>query len=190
MKVKYSFMFYKKAEKLINFVIEKKYHPIVIGKENIPATNFLLVGNHINLLDPALLIYGLDGREISFMAKKELFDNRLLGYLISKMGSFSIDRGHNDIKAVKKAISLLKDNRIVGIFPEGTRSNELLPFKKGACFVAKKGNVPMLPFGISGEYKKNGNLTLSIGNKIVYDDSLSVKENTDIVKEKVKELIR
>ena len=85
----------------------------LIGKENIPQTgSFILVSNHGSLLDPPLLGHAL-GRNISFMAKAELFKIPLLGFIIKSCGAYPVKRGIVDKNTIKNACEkLLNDNRI------------------------------------------------------------------------------
>lgn len=181
--------FYERVKTLTDLIIEKHYNPLIIGKKNIPNNNFIIISNHIDWKDPALLLYAIDN-QIKFMTKKEAFENRLVKWFIENMGSFPIDRNNMDLAAIKYTVKLLKEGNTVGIFPEGTRSKnkELLPFKSGIPGIARLSKTDILPCGISGEYKKNGNLTLNIGKPINYKEFKKTEEN-EYLREQVKSLI-
>lgn len=181
--------FYNGVTSLTGFYIDKIYKPEVILPEHIDLDkNYLFAGNHVHWLDPALVVYALDKLPIHFMAKKELFENYLLRYIVENLGAFPIDRGNNDIKAVKTAIKLLKDGENIGIFPEGTRNKTLWEFKKGIPKIANIAKKEIIPFGISGEYKYNGNLTIKFGQPIDFKD-IDKNKQDEYLKEKIKELI-
>ena len=181
--------FYNSIIKLSNTYIKLVYNPVIIGRDNIDDNkNYLFAGNHINWKDPALLIYGVDGNLINFMAKKELFDNKLLSPIVTRLGAFPIDRENGDMKAVKTAVNLLRNDHNVGIFPEGKRNNSLGDFKSGVPRIALMGNKEIIPFGISGEYIHNGNLTLVFGKPINFK-GIKKNEADEILKEEVKSLI-
>lgn len=192
---KQSIKFYNLGVFLSTFIIEKKFKAKVIGKENIPTNiPFIFAGNHTSFYDIPLLAVSSKSN-IHFMAKKELFEKKLINYILTKWGAFKVDRDNNDQEAVKYAIELLKEGNIVGIYPEGTRNKELiknneinlLPFQKGTVYIAKKANVPIVPFGISGEYKKN-KITINFG-KPIYLNKTSIKKGTTELEEHVKKLV-
>ena len=95
------------------------------------------------------------------MAKKELFSSKISNYFFRSMGCISVNRSIHDENAKSEAIDVLKNNEVLGIFPEGTvnktlyKDNEqlLLPFKYGAVSFAKKTNAYIVPFAINGKYK-------------------------------------
>ncbi len=143
------------------------YRPKIIGKKNIPKDGpIIIVGNHKHLYDQCLTIVATK-RGIHYMAKKEYFDDAKVAWFFKGTGCISVDRAHGDKVAQELAISVLKDNGAVGLFPEGTRNKTdaiLLPFKYGAVAMAKKTNAYIVPFGITGDYKfRSKNLTIRYG---------------------------
>ena len=168
------------------------YKPKIEGIENLECdTNFILAGNHKSLLDVPLLAISVE-QNVRFMGKKELFENNVTNYLFTKLGAFPVDREGIDIKAIKTAIRVLKDEEILGIFPEGTRnkSNEiLLPFKEGTTRIAIKTKKPIIPFGISGKYKIGGGITIKFGEAIDFN-TIKVEDENEYLRDKVKELIK
>lgn len=123
------------------------------GKANIPkGTPFILASNHISLWDPPILSAGT-GRPIAYMAKKELFENRIKGEAYYLLGTFALDRDQPSASTIKSALNVLKSSKNwgLGIFPEGTRSKDgkLQPLKAGVSGLAIKCKVPVLPAGIS-----------------------------------------
>ena len=127
----------------------------VIGKENLSKDkNYILCCNHISLLDPVYLI-ATHKRAVHFMAKDSLFKNKFFGWLITQLGAFPVKRGTGDMDSVRTTFTLLEQNEIVGIFPEGHRSKdgEVGIGKAGAALIAHKSGIPLLPAGI---YSKGG----------------------------------
>ena len=168
------------------------YHPTVIGKENIPkAGPILIVGNHKHLYDQCLTIISTK-RGIHYMAKKEYFDDKRVAWFFKGTGCISVNRKEKDEKAKELAISVLKDNGAIGLFPEGTRNKTkelLLPFKYGAVSMAKKTGATIVPFGITGDYQfRSHNLTIRYGKPFKVDD-LSLEEANQKLYEEVKSLI-
>ena len=186
---KYNLKFYRSIKKILTMPMKLVFNTKVIGLENLPDKPYILAGNHRNMFDVVILITNIDD-EIHFMAKKELFKVKILNSIFSKMGAFPVDRNSIDIKAVKESFRLLKSGEVLGIFPEGTRNktdNILLPFKEGVSSIASKINVPIVPFGISGEFKRN-KLRLNIGEPI-FINKIEKEKQTEYLEEKVKELI-
>lgn len=121
------------------------------NRQNVPGEGPLVViGNHRCWSDIALMALAVYPRQVHFMAKSEYSKNRILGFLIKYLGSFMVERGEADIKAVKTSLGYLKKGEVVGIFPEGTRNREdgLLPFKEGAFMIASRGKAKILPLAI------------------------------------------
>lgn len=130
----------------------------VVGKENIPKHGALLiVSNHLNLIDPPLLGVSIE-RLVIFMAKKELFRFRAIGYLISNLGAFPVHRNKVDRKALHRAALVLSSGLALVMFPEGMRSRtaQLRRAFSGAAFIALRNGVPVLPVGIAGTEKIKG----------------------------------
>ena len=184
--------FYKRLKKVMDVSMYVLFKPEVLGYENVKDKHgLILAGNHKSFLDIPLVISSVS-EDVHFMCKKELFDKQLLKYIFSKMGAFPVNRDGLDLKAVKTAIKLLKEDEIVGIFPEGTRNktNEiLLPFKEGTTRIAVKTKKKVIPFGISGKYKLGGGITIKFGEAIDFNDVEEEKQN-EYLHNKVKELIK
>jgi len=128
----------------------------VIGKNNLPKKQgYVLTCNHYSNMDPILLNIYLN-KKIRFMAKKELFNTKLKAWLFKKIGAFPVDREKMDISTFKFALNTLKDGKILGIFPEGTRNKtgneDLQEIKSGAIVFAGKVEAPVVPAVL---YKKS-----------------------------------
>lgn len=126
------------------------------GLENIPKVGPLIVApNHVSHLDPPVIACAMN-RQITFMAKAELFEHGLFGKLIASLGAFPVRRGEGDMEAIRLTLKLLEEGRAVLMFPEGTRGDgqTMLPFNKGVGMIAKRAGAPVLPVGISGTHRK------------------------------------
>ena len=127
----------------------------LIGKENIPQKgSFIMVSNHGSLLDPPLLGHAL-GRNISFMAKAELFKIPLLGFVIKSCGAYPVKRGIADKNTIKTACEKLSNNNSIGIFIDGTRQNNgrVNKPKQGAALLAFKNQKLLLPVAIVNSHR-------------------------------------
>ncbi len=116
--------------------------------ERIPREGGLVMAvNHISAYDPPVMGVSVP-REISFMAKKELFDNRAMALLVRGLHAFPVDRTRSDVAAVKEAMRRLRQDRAIGIFVQGTRSASGGEALDGAAFLAQRAGVPLQPAAI------------------------------------------
>ena len=122
-----------------------------IGRRHIPAGKVILAANHRSFLDP-FIIGTCVRRPIYFVAKREIFDNRLLGWLLNCLGAFPIRRGESDEESMATALTLLDRGEAVVIFPEGTRrrSGPLREPKRGVGRLALESGAPVVPIAIAG----------------------------------------
>lgn len=128
------------------------------GKENIEniKNSYILCSNHLSNLDPVFLLIS-NPRPICFMAKAELFKNKIFGWILKKLGAFAVERGRGDKKALINAENTLRHGDILGIFIEGTRSRtgDFLKPKSGAALLACKTGTQVVPVCITGGGKDN-----------------------------------
>lgn len=167
-------MFYRFARFLLKIVFKIRYKLVVHGNTNLPETPLVICANHINLWDPILLAIIFD-RPIRFMAKKELFDNKFLGFLLNKFGAFPVDRDNVNIKTIKDSIKLVKDNEVLGIFPEGTRVKTVSEenMKTGVAMIASRAGADVIPVFINSNYKFRSKVEVFVRDKIAissFDD--------------------
>jgi len=129
-------------------------HPVVHirGKENIPEDAAILCCNHSGLLDPVWVIaMAVPPKLPRCMAKVELFRNPILNWLFQKFGAFPVDRGNTDIKAIKTAMHVLRENGKLVIFPEGTRikNGAVGEAHTGTMLIATRTKTPIVPIYLS-----------------------------------------
>lgn len=147
------------------------------GRENIPkAGPFILASNHISYFDPPL-VGSFVRRELFFFAKKELFDNKLFGWIIWRTNARPVRRGQMDRQALATSLQILRDGYGLTMFPEGTRSRsrEFLPPKPGLGLLAAKALCPIVPAYIHGANRlkdcllRRDRLSVSYGEPISAD---------------------
>lgn len=138
------------GQELLGPVLRGYYRMSVTGAERFPASGpVVLASNHDSLLDIPLIVIAAP-RPVWFMAKRELFENRFGAWFFGALGGFSVNRGANDMRAVRAALAVLRRGRVLGMYPEGTRSRSFLPFLPGAAWAALATGAPLVPAGISG----------------------------------------
>jgi 1-acyl-sn-glycerol-3-phosphate acyltransferase len=125
----------------------------VRGYENLPKEgSFVIATNHLGIVDVPIAFYALDRWDM-FVMIGEKWERVSLFRWIGKYFNFVfIDRFNPDIKTLRKVISLMEENNILVIAPEGTRSRtgSLIEAKPGASYLATKLNRPIVPVGITG----------------------------------------
>ncbi len=176
-------MFYTIAKNILKPFLYIIYNIKVEGIENIPKEDgFLVCGNHIRAIDPILLGIALPCR-IHFMAKVELFNNRLLAILLNLLGVFPIRRGEADLKSIKTSLKLLGSNENIGIFPEGTRNKtEEIKAEPGIAMLSIKSKKGILPVSIKSNYKLFNRTKIVIGEMVYLDSYYGEKlKNNDYI---------
>jgi 1-acyl-sn-glycerol-3-phosphate acyltransferase len=127
---------------------------VVTGREHLrPSETYLVLSNHQSLYDIPVLFQAI-GPNVRMIAKRELFYVPVFGGALAAAGFIAIDRRDRNeaIRSLEIARSLLAGGTHVWVAPEGTRSKTggLLPFKKGAFYLAFEADVPILPVSLRG----------------------------------------
>ncbi|HCC34123.1 MAG TPA: 1-acyl-sn-glycerol-3-phosphate acyltransferase [Ruminococcaceae bacterium] len=151
----------------------------IVGRENVPKTGgIVLCCNHISYMDPVYLSLAVK-RPVFYMAKEELFNHRFLGWLLKSLGAFPVRRGAGGQSGIHTGEDIIKQGRIMGIFPEGTRSKDLTPqrAKSGVAMIAAQTGADVLPAAIAvkGKIRPFRRVTVRIG-KIIPNGELAVKQ--------------
>lgn len=147
------------------------------GLERVPATGPLIVaGNHLSYVDPVAHAYFVvkARRRPRFLAKRELFDHRMLGAALRALGQISVDRGTGDASPIEQAAIALQGGEVVVIYPEGTTTTTSADFspgrgKTGAIRLALATGVPILPVATWGGqfvWRKEGRQSFAFGRPI------------------------
>lgn len=175
----------------ILFVIEVK------GLENIPKEgSVILAANHKSNLDPVFIAVAVKTRDISAIAKKELFSFKPLGYLFKKLNVIPINRDNPDISTLKTVIKQLREGKAIGIFPEGRRytgPDECGKAKSGLAMFAIKGKAPVVPISIISNYKLFNKVIVYIDKPISFEDYYKEKlinEDYDRLSNEVMSIIK
>lgn len=158
------------------------YNFHIEGTENIPQDKALVMAsNHRSYADPVILTMPMK-KPVTYMAKEELFKNRLFGWFITKLGAFPVKRGAGDLQVIDDAVGILGSGRHLVIFPEGTRSKDgkVGKGKTGVALIAARSGADVLPCGIVFEGEKlhfRSKLTLRFG-KVIPAEEIAVTEGS------------
>lgn len=185
-------MFYRISKIVLRFILFFVFRIKTEGRENVPSEGgVLLAVNHRSNWDPVIAAIGCR-RKLRFMAKSELFKNKIFGALITSLGAFPVHRGKGDIGAIKSALGILKNNETMLIFPEGgrVRDEHLAEAKPGAVLLAIRAEVPVVPVYISGKYRWFSKLTVSFGEPVYYSEYYGEKAKVEELQAMSNELLK
>ena len=143
--------FYVISKAFVRLVLTIVGRISAIDSQNVPRTGPLILAcNHVAYLDPPA-VGCVAPRPVTYMAKKELFDIKLLGLFIRPLGAFPIDRSRGDTSAMKAAIAVLQTGACLGIFPEGTRNKDGTgKAQLGVALLASMSGATVVPTYVSG----------------------------------------
>jgi 1-acyl-sn-glycerol-3-phosphate acyltransferase/cytidylate kinase len=155
---------------LVRLYFRMMYKISIEGRDNIPEdTTVIYACNHRSNADPPLLGAWAKGK-FAFMAKEELFRNKLFAWLIRSLGAFPVARGKGDTGVIDTSVERLESNRSLMIFPEGTRSKDGKVGRghTGAALISARSGKQIVPSGICyGEKLKfRTHITLKFGPPI------------------------
>jgi 1-acyl-sn-glycerol-3-phosphate acyltransferase len=148
------------------------------GSENVPAEGgCIIAANHASYLDPPVVGCGVPHRVVRFMARDTLYKKGFVNWLFTHLATIPIARGKGDIAALKKSLHILKDGYCLGVFPEGTRTNDgqLQEAKGGIGFLIAKASVPVVPAYVDGTF-----VAYPRGSKTVRPARIRVRFGTPI----------
>ncbi|TYR82572.1 1-acyl-sn-glycerol-3-phosphate acyltransferase [Priestia megaterium] len=178
---------YTFARSVVRGILKPIYRYEVIGVENIPSEGgVLLCSNHIDNLDPPTVGVTCP-RPISFMAKAELFNVPVLKTILPKLETFPVKRGMGDREALRKGLTILKEGKVLGLFPEGTRSKDgkLGKGLSGVGFFALRSKADVVPCAIIGPYKAFSKVKVVYGAPIPMDHFRERRASADEVTEAI-----
>lgn len=157
-------------------------------KEKIPqSSGFVVACTHSGWVDILWLGVSMLPKQVHYMAKKELFQARLLRWLMRKLNAFPVDRDNPGPSSIKVPRKLIKEGKVVGIFPSGTRTSDgEAPLKRGAVTIASSSKAPVVPVAYSGPNNLK-DLLKRVKPKIIYGDPIHLRE--DISKKEATEVM-
>ena len=175
------------------------FHPTSIkGKKNLPKGRAILSVNHRSNWD--YVLFGINSTtKYRVLAKKELFRNKFFGFILRNFGGIEIDREANDINAIKTCMKVLKEEKKLLVFPEGTRLKDeslvMGEIKSGLALIAIKTKTPIVPVWVRNKPKLFRRSIYYIGKPFELDqfygkklDEQTLQEANQIVRAKMIEL--
>ncbi|MCL2677108.1 MAG: 1-acyl-sn-glycerol-3-phosphate acyltransferase [Streptococcaceae bacterium] len=151
-------MFYRFLRGLVAFLLfifngKAKYYNL--DRIPDPSENYVLVAPHRIILDPVYLAFATKPKQFIFMAKKELFKNRLFAWWIRKCGAFPIDRENPGREVIQYPVKMLKkSDKSLIMFPSGSRHSSEM--KGGVTLIAKMAKVRIVPAVYQGPLSMKG----------------------------------
>src|SRR5699024_5024494 len=123
----------------------------VYQKENVPQDKgFVLACTHTGWVDILWLGVSILPTKVYYMAKKELFEHGFTKWLMNALNAFPVDRENPGPSSIKQPVKYIKEGKIIGIFPSGTRTTEDVPLKRGAVTIASYAKSPIVPAAYTG----------------------------------------
>ena len=151
----------------------------VVGIKNVPKKGkFIFCCNHQSNNDIIILGTRILRRRFRYIAKEELFKNKVVGAVLKCLGAYPVKRGEMDLKAIKQTLGYLKEEKAVCIFPEGSRmeTSENNDIKDGAIVFALRSKAPIIPACIVRFPKPFRRNKLVIGEPIDFQNMEDFKD--------------
>ena len=154
-----SLRFYRFAKVVCNVVCKLWFKLEYYGMENLPTDRgYILVGNHQSYWDPVMMGLKLN-TTLTFMANEKLFHKPVLAPIIRGLGAFPVNLKKPDMTTIRTAKKVVKEGKVLALFPEGTRSHDgkLLKFKGGVIYIASVTGEDVVPvcitYGNGGKFR-------------------------------------
>ncbi len=167
---------------LFKTIVPVKYH----GLEHVCDLEapFILMGNHVHLLDPFLLAVAVPKYQVRFIAKKELWKNPVVAWFARNLKAIPVDRHNTDMEAMRACMRVTREGNVLGIFPEGTRHHKglMTELESGVAMIALRSKVPLVPVYITGTLGLFRPVHVYIGEPIQMEDLREMGVNTESCK--------
>lgn len=160
------------------------------------APPYVVIGNHRHALDPVVMAMGIPRHQIVFLAKKELAGNsKFLRNLLVRLHCILVGRHESDMEAMRACMKAVKMEKILLIFPEGTRHHkgQMEQIESGTALIAMRSKAPVIPIYFDRKLSFFKVTNLYVGEPIPYDDLLAQGINTEtceLMNERLRETFR
>lgn len=151
---------------------------------------YIIACTHTGWVDILWLGISVLPTKIHFMAKKELFESTFVRKIVEALNAFPVDRDNPGPSSIKTPVRLIKNKKVVGIFPSGTRTSEDVPLKRGAITIANYAKAPIVPAAYVGpnnfkEFFRFERPRIIFGEPIYLRKDLPKKEALDVMAEEL-----
>ncbi len=168
----------------ILYVFYKIFYRVkIFGKENLVKKGRNIVAcNHLCKMD-VFVVAAMYPNKTVFLSKIEWYKNKFFGWILKKLGSIPLDRDKPSLSSIKEAVKVLKDDKRLGIFPEGRRNfetNDLQQIKQGTAMFAIKGRSEITPVIIYDRLKMFKTCYVIVGKPISFEKYYDVKFTTEV----------
>ncbi len=164
---------------LFKSILPVKYH----GLENVNSLDapYIIMGNHITMLDPFMLAVAVPKQQIRFVGKKELWKIKPFAWFANSIRAIPVDRHNTDMEAMRACMRVTREGHVLGIFPEGTRHHGglMTELESGVAMIALRSRVPLVPVYIAGKLGLFRTLHVYVGKPIMMDDLREMGINTE-----------
>lgn len=141
---------------------------------------YIVIGNHVSLLDPIVVALAIPRYQVHFLAKKELAKPGIVRWFLATLHAIFVDRHNSDMEAMRACVRVLREGGVLGIFPEGTRHHQGLmeELESGVALMALRGGAPLIPVYLQGKLRLFRPLDVLVGEPIPMDDLRAEGVNT------------
>lgn len=170
------------------------------GADNVPKEGGVIIApNHRSNYDPPLIGCCIGFRPVTFLAKKGLFINKAVSWILRTVNAVPVDTGNPGIRSMRFFVNLLKEKKALIMFPEGSRSktNEFLPAQPGVGYLSIKTKVPVVPVLITGTHEsmlrhflRQTPLSVKFGKPIYPEHDQPTMKNAMELAEKIMDKIK
>lgn len=175
--------------RLLKYIFKTFGKVEVYGKEKLPQSGAYVVAcTHTSWMDVVMLATGMLPTKIYYMAKKELFESKFGNWFFNGVNAFPVDRANPGPSTLKIPSRLLKEGKVVGIFPSGTRSAEATSLKAGAVTIAFRSNVPLVPAAYVGPSSLK-ELFRGKRAQLIFGDPIQVEQSAQMDRKEVMKLM-
>ena len=146
-------------------------------------TKAVLVMNHLSGMDPIVVLKGLS-IDVHFLAKKEIMNSGFKRRFFRRAHVIGVDRDNVSMESMKECLAVLKADRTLGVYPEGTRNREnreLQPFKEGVALFALMGRAPVVPVVVYRKIRMFRRTHLLVGEPFELTEFYGKKPDKEIL---------
>jgi len=170
--------YYLLAQKFLNLSFRVSYGLKIKGiRPEDWQSGIIISSNHQCFLDP-LIVGSAAPKEMYYFAKEEIFTWPIIGFLAKKFNAFPAKRSVFDLEAIRTANTVLRQDKNLLVFIEGTRSRDgnLLPPKKGVGMLAFQNQVDIIPAYIYGSFRLKRSFFRFPGVIVIFGEKINIQD--------------